>query len=101
MCPPTSYQSEEDREQVYVELKRLLDRREVLREKLRILEQRDKLKKKLKTLEEQQELERERERELRKREVRLRARVDDAKMFSHFSLSLCLIAISRLCRDCG
>eukprot|EP00802_Teleaulax_amphioxeia_P016915 Tamp_17052.p1 GENE.Tamp_17052~~Tamp_17052.p1 ORF type:complete len:340 (+),score=65.06 Tamp_17052:1-1020(+) len=63
-----SYQSEEDREQVYVELKRLLDRREVLREKLRILEQRDKLKKKLKTLEEQQELERERERELRKRE---------------------------------
>jgi hypothetical protein len=70
--PCHSYQSDEDREQVYKELKRLLERREVLREKLRILEQRERLKQKLKQLEVEHEMEREREhkREPLEREVR-------------------------------
>ena len=61
LLPCHSCQSDEDREKVYAELKRLLERREVLREKLRILEQREKLKQKLKKLEVEQEMERERE----------------------------------------
>ena len=72
LLPCHSYQSDEDREKVYAELKRLLERREVLREKLRILEQREQLKQKLKMLEVEQEMERERERELEPREIEVR-----------------------------